>query len=123
MGGLYVRLGGAAIGFVLACGSASAQDAAADANAAHDMSAMAREGSGTSWRPDSSPMYMVHRQNGPWMLMFHQNAFLQYLHESGDRGSHQSGSINWLMGMADRNAGRGRLSLRGMVSFEPWTIR
>ena len=87
------------------------------------MSAMAREGSGTSWLPDSSPMYMVHRLNGPWMLMAHENAFLQYLNESGDRGAHQTGSVNWLMGMAERSAGRGHLALRGMVSWEPWTIR
>jgi len=71
MGGLCVRLGGAAISFVLTCGSASAQtgDQAAEADAGHDMNAMTREGSGTSWLPDSSPMYMVHRLNGPWMLM------------------------------------------------------
>jgi YHS domain-containing protein len=68
-------------------------------------------------------MYMVHRQNGPWMLMAHENVFLQYLHESGERGAHQTGSINWLMGMAERRAGRGHVALRGMVSFEPWTIR
>jgi YHS domain-containing protein len=87
------------------------------------MSAMARDGSGTSWLPDSSPMYMLHRQNGPWMLMAHENAFLQYLHESGKRGAHQTGSINWLMGMAERPAGPGRVALRGMVSLEPFTIR
>ena len=125
MGGLCARLGGAAIGVVLTCGSASAQDAAqtVDARAAPDMRAMAREGSGTSWLPDSSPMYMVHRQNGPWMLMAHENAFLQYLHESGEREAHQTGSINWLMGMAQRPVGRGHVALRGMVSFEPFTIR
>jgi len=125
MGGLCARLGGAAIGFVLTCGSASAQDAGqtAAASAAPDMSVLAREGSGTSWLPDSSPMYMVHRQNGPWMMMAHENAFLQYLNDSGDRGSHQTGSINWLMGMAQRTAGRGHVAFRGMVSFEPWTIR
>ena len=125
MGGLCVRLGGAAIGFVLTCASAAAQDAGqtTGTSASPDMSAMAREGSGTSWLPDSSPMYMVHRQNGPWMLMAHENAFLQYLNESGERGAHQTGSINWLMGMAERPAGRGRVALRGMVSFEPWTIR
>jgi YHS domain-containing protein len=125
MGGLCVRLGGAAIGLALTCASASAQDTGqtADASAAPDMSAMAREGSGTSWLPDSSPMYMVHRQKGPWMLMVHENAFLQYLRESGDRGAHQTGSINWLMGMAERTVGRGHVALRGMVSLEPWTIR
>jgi YHS domain-containing protein len=94
-----------------------------DSHEGRDMSTMAREGSGTSWLPDSSPMFMVHRHNGPWMLMAHDNAFLQYFDESGDRGAHQTGSINWLMGMAERNAGRGQLAFRGMISLEPWTIR
>ena len=83
----------------------------------------AREGSGTSWLPDETPMYAVHSQAGKWTLMAHGNAFLQYLHESGDRGSDQGGSINWFMGMADRNLGSGHLGLRGMISLEPWTIR
>jgi hypothetical protein len=94
-----------------------------DSHAGHDMSTMAREGSGTSWLPDSSPMFMIHRQNGPWMLMGHDNVFLQYLQDSSDRGAHQTGSINWVMGMAERRAGPGELGFRGMISLEPWTIR
>jgi hypothetical protein len=82
----------------------------------------AREGSGTAWLPDETPMYAIHRQAGAWTLMAHGNAFLQYLHESGDRGSQQFGSINWIMGMADRNLRTGHLGLRGMISLEPWTI-
>jgi hypothetical protein len=82
-----------------------------------------REGSGTSWLPDDTPMYAIHGQAGRWTLMAHGNAFLQYLHESGDRGSDQAGSINWFMVMAARKMGVGRLTLRGMVSLEPWTIR
>src|SRR5262245_47945241 len=70
---------------------------------------MAREGSGTSWLPDASPMYAVHSQLGAWQLMVHDNAFLQFLHESGARGADQAGSINWIMGMAQRSAGRGRV--------------
>ncbi|MGE3403023.1 MAG: hypothetical protein AB7K63_10570 [Vicinamibacterales bacterium] len=107
-----------------AVGAAFAQDP----HAGHVMPAAdgaapdARQGSGTSWLPDETPMYAVHRQQGDWMLMGHGNLFLQYLKESGDRGSEQAGSINWLMGMARRPAGAGRLTLRGMVSFEPWTI-
>jgi hypothetical protein len=81
-----------------------------------------RDGSGTSWLPDESPMYAIHGQAKGWMLMGHGNAFLQHLHDAGDRGSAQTGSINWLMGMAHRPAGGGRLMLRGMMSFEPWTI-
>jgi hypothetical protein len=97
--------------------------------APHDMTLMGhgampapRDGSGTSWQPDETPMYGVHRALGEWTLMLHGNAFLQTLHESGDRGDSQTGSINWLMLMADRSAVGGHLSLRGMVSAEAWTI-
>ena len=96
--------------------------AGADA-AGHDMSAMARDGSGTAWLPDDTPMYALHGTRGPWLLMFHENAFVQFLHESGLRGDAQTGSINWVMGMAVRNVGPGRLRLRGMLSLEPWSIR
>lgn len=98
----------------------------------HDMSHMAqggsestaadREGSGTSWLPDQTPMFALHHQRNGWTFMTHFNAFLEYLHESGPRGSDQTGSINWVMGMADHALGGGRVRLRGMVSFEPWTI-
>jgi hypothetical protein len=90
----------------------------------HDDMAMtpSREGSGTSWLPDETPMSAIHGQAAGWMLMAHGNAFLQYLHENGARGSDQAGSINWFMGMADRPIGEGHLGLRGMMSLEPWTI-
>ncbi len=84
---------------------------------------MAREGSGTSWLPDTTPMYAIHWQRGAWQLMAHENAFVQFLHESGDRADDQFGSINWIMGMAQRNVGNGRVMFRGMFSAEPWTIR
>jgi hypothetical protein len=118
--------------------TASAQDAAHqhvddDAQAQgqehqHDMSAMGgismtREGSGTSWLPDETPMYALHGDANGWMLMLHANGFLQYLNETGERGSEQFGSINWVMGMAQRKAGGGQLVLRGMMSAEPATIR
>jgi hypothetical protein len=83
----------------------------------------AREGSGTSWLPDDSPMYAYHAQVGEWTLMAHGQAFLQYLAEGGDRGDEQFGSINWFMGMADRSVGRGHVGFRGMLSLEPATIR
>ena len=82
----------------------------------------ARDGSGTSWLPDESPMYAVHGMRGDWRFMTHGNLFVQYLRDTGDRGSEQTGSINWVMTSATRPVGRGRLQLRGMVSFEPWTI-
>ena len=94
-----------------------------EGQAGHDMTDMAREGSGTSWLPDDSPMYAIPALRGQWTLMFHENAFLQFFHESGARGDNQAGSINWVMGMAQRSVGPGRLGLRGMFSLEPWSIR
>src|SRR5690348_4518527 len=108
---------------VILAGASGAAAQSADEDAAHTMAAMAREGSGTSWLPDASPMFMLHRQSGPWMLMGHENAFLQFLKETGDRGDSQVGSINWVMGMAERGLAHGRLAFRGMFSLEPWTVR
>jgi YHS domain-containing protein len=115
----------------MALATSSAGQDAADAGHQHEghttssndqQTPAAREGSGTAWLPDESPMYAVHSMKGPWTLMFHGNAFLQYLTESGNRGDDQFGSINWIMGMAERSVGPGRLGLRGMFSAEPWTI-
>src|SRR6188508_698852 len=121
-----------AMGRVLAVGSAvmalSSSSFAQDAEHQHDPGGtehqhggvdgipMTRDGSGTSWLPDESPMYALHHMAGGWMLMLHSNVFLQYLKETGDRGSDQVGSINWVMGMASHKAAGGQFMLRGMVS-------
>src|SRR5258706_9957884 len=64
----------------------------------HDMNMSMRDGSGASWLPDATPMYAFHALANGWTLMAHGSAFLQYLRESGKRGSDQTGSINWLWG-------------------------
>ena len=83
-----------------------------------------RESSGTAWLPDATPMHGLHRRAGGWDVMFHGNAFTQFLYEGGEehRTSHQAGSINWFMAMARRPLGQGRVGVRSMVSLEPWTI-
>ena len=63
-----------------------------------------------------------HFTAGPWMLMVHGDAFLQYDHQGGPRGADQLGSINWGMLMAMRQVGGGTLHLHGMASAEPLTI-
>lgn len=83
----------------------------------------AREASGTAWLPDATPMYGIHRAAGEWQLMGHGASFVQFLHDSGERGHAQFASINWVMAMADRTLAGGRLGLRGMLSLEPWTIQ
>lgn len=83
-----------------------------------------REGSGTSWLPDATPMVAVHGPTlGGWETMLHGIGFIQYLRDEKPRGSAQFGSINWIMGHASRNVAAGTLAVRGMVSLEPITIR
>jgi hypothetical protein len=111
--------------------TARAQDVPADADHEHmqmqhdEATSLfpSREGSGTAWLPQTTPMYAFHRDVGSWQVMLHGNAFLQYLADAGDRGRDQAGSINWLMVMARHEVGAGRVGLRGMFSAEPWTIR
>src|SRR2546430_15905160 len=52
--------------------------------------AMSREGSGTSWQPDSTPMSGLHAMRGAWMTMVHGQADLVYDDQGGPRGTTQS---------------------------------
>jgi hypothetical protein len=78
-------------------------------------------GSGTSLQPASTPMAAWHFMPGEWMLMLHGDLKLTYNHQGGPRGVGKFESQNWLMLMAERNVGPGRLMLRGMVTAEPLT--
>jgi hypothetical protein len=78
-------------------------------------------GSGTSWQPDSSPMHMMDKISGKWVLMLHYNAFLGVNSQGGLRGATKFESANWFMPMAFRRVGPGTLQLRGMFSAEPFT--
>jgi hypothetical protein len=81
-----------------------------------------RNGSGTSWLPDDTAVAGASRMDGPWMLMLHGNGFVQEVDVTGDRGRHEFGSINWLMGMAERPLAGGPLTLQAMVSLEALTV-
>jgi hypothetical protein len=78
-------------------------------------------GSGTSLLPATSSGYMWHWMKGDWMIMGHGDLKIGLNHQGGPRGINKAESQNWLMLMAERNAGGGRLMLRGMISAEPWT--
>ena len=82
----------------------------------------ARAGSGTSWLPDVTPVYAIHRNFGGWNTMLHENLFVQYVNEGTDRGGDQLGSVNWGMAMAERRAAGGFLGLRTMFSLERATV-
>src|SRR5579871_6043283 len=82
----------------------------------------ARDGSGTSWQPDASPMTGVMREHGPWTFMVHGTAFVEFTKTGTDRGDDQFGSINWIMAMISRTLGGGQLQVRTMMSLEPLTV-
>lgn len=81
-----------------------------------------RMGSGTTWMPDSSPMYATHKAFGAWTAMLHGVAFGQFDHQGSDRGSAQLGIVDWEMAMLMRRVGSGLLHLHAMASLEPLTI-
>lgn len=90
---------------------------------------MNRNGSGTSWHPDNTPMYayMNHTRNG-WMTMLHYSLFLRYTSQNsnnpGLRGSDRAvDAPNYVMGMAQRTVGqRGLFQVRAMLSLDPITV-
>jgi hypothetical protein len=80
---------------------------------------LSRLGSGTSWVPDSSPIFAAHRMAGNWALMLHGAAFGQYDRQAGLRGAEQAGLSDWEMLMAFRSVSGGLLRLSAMTSLQP----
>jgi hypothetical protein len=77
---------------------------------------------GTDAEPASTPSEMPMRVKGNWTLMFHGQAFLNEIQQSGPRGGDKLFSTNWFMPMGQRKLGNGTLTLRTMLSLEPATI-
>jgi hypothetical protein len=80
-----------------------------------------REGSGTSWAPDDTPVFAQHFMEGDWMLMLHYSLLAGYDDQWSDRGSRRVTSVNWIMGMASHPLLGGELEFRSMFSLEPAT--
>ena len=80
---------------------------------------MARDGSGTSWQPDSSPMDGWMSMHGPWSLMLSGEGTLVYDDQGGPRGETKTFFESMIMGMASRPLDGGTLSLHGMFSLDP----
>ncbi|MFT4031247.1 MAG: hypothetical protein QM669_02405 [Siphonobacter sp.] len=88
---------------------------------------MNRNGSGTAWQPDATPLYawMTHRSK--WMYMLHGSVFLRYtaqnFNNSGKRGQESALSApNWVMAMAQRRVGKnGLFAATLMVSLDRLT--
>lgn len=80
---------------------------------------MNRSASGTSWQPDTTPMYGWQGTLGHWTFMLHGNAFTGYDLQGSRRGAVAQASQNWIMGMARRSSETFEAELRAMVSAEP----
>ncbi|MFL6467190.1 MAG: plastocyanin/azurin family copper-binding protein [Pyrinomonadaceae bacterium] len=94
---------------------------------------MNREGSGTSWLPDSSPIYAYSKmyENGG-MVMLMGTAFVRYTHIGSTRDVSVAGkgdrnrfdAPNMLMAMYSRPVGkRSQIGFRVMASLDPLTQR
>jgi Heavy metal binding domain len=83
---------------------------------------MSREGSGTSWLPDSSPMYGRMFMFGENMLMLHGAIFPRYTNVSTRRGDDRIDAPNWFMAMFSHPLGDStQFGSRLMMSLDPLT--
>lgn len=83
---------------------------------------MNREGSGTSWIPESSPMYGRMRTLGGWQAMEMASVFGAYTDAGGKRGESQFYAASQYMLMAQKRDAKDRVvALRGMLSLDPLT--
>ncbi len=114
----------AAASLTLAGAPAAAVGQEAGAAAATDMQmpgmygrySMTREGSGTSWQPDATPMQGLHQMHDTWLTM--EDGFINaiYDEQGGPRGATQTFSTSMLMFMARRELTGGAFGVRLMVS-------
>jgi hypothetical protein len=83
---------------------------------------MNREGSGTSWLPDSSPMYGRMFMFDDNMLMLHGAIFPRYTNVSTRRGDDRIDAPNWIMAMFSHPLGDStQFGARLMMSLDPLT--
>jgi len=83
---------------------------------------MSREGSGTSWLPDSSPTYGRMFMFDGDMLMLHGAIFPRYTNVSTRRGDDRIDAPNWFMAMYSHPLGDStQIGARLMMSLDPLT--
>ena len=84
---------------------------------------MSREGSGTSWMPDATPVYGHMWNRGNDMEMTHGALFLRYIDTGSARGDHRIVAPGWLMYMrTHRLSPRTQLGLRAMLTPDFATV-
>ena len=80
---------------------------------------MSRESSGSSWVPDSTPMYGRMLMFGDDMLMLHGAIWPRYVNASTRRGDDRIDAPNWFMAMYSHPLNdNAQLGFRGMMSLD-----
>jgi hypothetical protein len=85
---------------------------------------MNRNGSGTAWLPDTSPMYGYIIHSKKWMYMVHGSIFIRYNNQDfttkGSRGDSRFDAPTWFMLMGQRKVGqKGLFHFSSMFSLDP----
>jgi hypothetical protein len=81
---------------------------------------MTRDASGTAWQPDSAAHSGWMFKAGGWSWMVHGDVSAVFDKQSGARGGEQSFIAGMIMARATRDVGPGNLTLRAMVSPDPF---
>lgn len=91
---------------------------------------MSRDGSGTSWQPDDSPVMMYMKMfkksaHGETSLMVHGNIFIRYTSQdathAGNRGGQAFDAPNWIMLMLAHKRAEDLFSFHLMMSADAFT--
>lgn len=87
---------------------------------------MSRNGSGTAWLPDASPMYGYMFHKNKWMYMLHGNLYVRYNSQDftnkGSRGDSKIDAPDWVMFMGQRQVGEnGLFHFSTMLSLDAFT--
>ncbi len=89
---------------------------------------MNRDGSGTSWVPDTTPMYAYMLHGHKWMSMVHGNIVPRFndqdiFNKTTNRGGKKADAPSWFMFMTQRKVGSGGLfAINTMFSFDPFLV-
>lgn len=80
---------------------------------------MSRQSSGSSWVPDSTPIYGRMFMFGDDMLMLHGGIFPRYVNANTQRGDDRIDAPNWFMAMYSHPIGESaQIGFRGMMSLD-----
>lgn len=88
---------------------------------------MNRDGSGTSWVPDETPVYAYMIHGKKWMTMIHGDIFARYnkqdLFKSGNRGGQKFDAPSMVMAMTQTKVGKnGLFAINTMFSLDPFLV-